>query len=91
MAATHTHGITIDLDGNCFIGLRDDNVCGLQWTWEVPLPEVGRSVLVVPSEAFRSKRDHVVVVNDAAWSSTRCPGTAPAPPSGGWSGWQIWC
>jgi len=24
-------------------GLRDSNVCGLQWTWEVPVPEIGRS------------------------------------------------
>ena len=24
-------------------GLRDSNVCGLQWTWEVALPELGRS------------------------------------------------
>ncbi|MCW5657099.1 MAG: tyrosine-type recombinase/integrase [Burkholderiaceae bacterium] len=49
-------------------GLRDNNVCGLQWTWEAPLPELGRSVFVVPSEAFKGKRDHVVVLNDAAWS-----------------------
>lgn len=49
-------------------GLRDNNVCGLQWAWEVPLPELGRSVFVVPSEAFKSKRDHVVVLNDTAWS-----------------------
>jgi len=49
-------------------GLRDSNVCGLQWTWEVPLPELGRSVFVVPAESFKSKRDHVVILNDAAWS-----------------------
>ena len=24
-------------------GLRDSNVCGLQWSWEVPLPEIGRA------------------------------------------------
>ena len=49
-------------------GLRDNNVCGLLWTWEVPVPEIGRSVFVVPAEAFKSKRDHVVILNDAAWS-----------------------
>jgi integrase len=49
-------------------GLRDSNVCGLQWTWEVPLPELGRSVFVVPADSFKSKRDHVVILNDAAWS-----------------------
>ena len=49
-------------------GLRDSNVCGLQWTWEVAVPEVGRSVFVIPPEAFKSKRAHVAILNDAAWS-----------------------
>jgi integrase len=49
-------------------GLRESNVCGLEWAWEVGVPEVGRSVLVIPPEAFKSKRAHVVVLNDAAWS-----------------------
>jgi len=49
-------------------GLRNNNVCGLQWTWEVPLPELDRSVFVVPAESFKSKRDHVAILNDAAWS-----------------------
>ena len=49
-------------------GLRDSNVCGLQWQWEVPVPEIGRSVFVIPPEAFKTKRPHVVVLNDVAWS-----------------------
>jgi integrase len=49
-------------------GLRESNVCGLEWAWEVPVPEVCRSVFVIPPEAFKSKRAHVVVLNDAAWS-----------------------
>ena len=49
-------------------GLRNDNVCGLEWSWEVDVPEIGRSVFVVPAEEFKSKRDHVVILNDAAWS-----------------------
>jgi integrase len=49
-------------------GLRDSNVCGLQWQWEVAVPEVGRSVFVIPPEAFKTKRPHVVVLNDAARS-----------------------
>ena len=49
-------------------GLRDSNVCGLQWTWEVALLEFGRSVFVIPPEAFKTKRSHVVVLNDIAWS-----------------------
>ena len=49
-------------------GLRDSNVCGLQWNWEVAVPEVHRSVFVIPREAFKSRRPHVVILNDAAWS-----------------------
>jgi integrase len=49
-------------------GLRDSNVCGLQWTWEVAVPELKRSVFVIPPEAFKTNRPHVVVLNDVAWS-----------------------
>jgi integrase len=49
-------------------GLRESNVCGLQWTWEVPVPEIGSSVFVIPPEAFKSKRPHVAILNDVAWS-----------------------
>jgi len=49
-------------------GLRDSNLCGLRWAWEVPLPEIARSVFVIPREAFKSRRPHVVILNDAAWS-----------------------
>ena len=49
-------------------GLRESNVCGLEWAWEVEVPEVDRSVFVIPPEAFKSKRAHVVIQNDVAWS-----------------------
>jgi integrase len=49
-------------------GLRDANLCGLQWSWEVPIPELGRSVFVIPPDAFKSRRPHVTILNDAAWS-----------------------
>jgi integrase len=48
-------------------GTRDDNVCGLRWDWERPVPELGRSVFVVPPEHFKSDRHHVVILNDVAW------------------------
>ncbi len=35
---------------------------------EVAIPELGRSVFVIPQEAFKSKRPHVVILNDIAWS-----------------------
>jgi integrase len=49
-------------------GLRESNLCGLEWAWEVAVPEVGRSVFVIPPQAFKSKRAHVVILNDVAWS-----------------------
>lgn len=49
-------------------GARDENVCGLQWSWEVPVPELGRSVFVVPPEFFKTQRRHVMVLNDVAWA-----------------------
>jgi hypothetical protein len=49
-------------------GLRDSNVCGREWTWGVAVPDVGRSVFVIPPEAFKSRCAHVVILNDAAWS-----------------------
>lgn len=48
-------------------GARDENVCGLRWEWEVKVPEVGRSVFVVPASEFKSKRAHVLILNDVAW------------------------
>ena len=32
------------------------------------MPEIARSVFVIPSEAFKTKRAHVVILNDVAWS-----------------------
>lgn len=49
-------------------GLRDSNLCGLRWAWEVPIAELDRSVFVIPKDAFKSRRPHVVILNDAAWS-----------------------
>lgn len=49
-------------------GLRSNNVCGLEWNWEVSIPELARSVFVIPPEAFKSKCAHVAILNDVAWS-----------------------
>lgn len=49
-------------------GARSRNVCRLEWMWEIFVPEVGRSVFVIPPEAFKTKRPHVLILNDAAWS-----------------------
>ena len=46
---------------------RCSSECGLRWEWEVSVPEVGRSVFVVPASEFKGKRNHVLVLNDIAW------------------------
>ena len=48
-------------------GARDENVCGLRWEWERRVPELKRSVFVIPPEAFKGKRQFVLVLNDVAW------------------------
>lgn len=48
-------------------GARDENVCGLRWEWERPVPELKRSVFVIPPECYKAKRAHVLVLNDVAW------------------------
>ncbi len=48
-------------------GARDDNICRLQWGWERPVPELGRSVFLIPAEEFKTKRPHVLILNDVAW------------------------
>jgi integrase len=49
-------------------GLRDENVCGLRWEWERRIPELDRSVFIIPAREFKSKRDHVAILNDVAMS-----------------------
>jgi hypothetical protein len=47
-------------------GLRDANLCGLQW--KAPIAELNRSVFVIPAQAFKSRRAHVVI-----WSIIETP------------------
>jgi integrase len=59
-------------------GARDSNVCGLRWEWEVPVPELKRSVFLIPAAEFKGKRDHVLILNDAAWKIVEaCRGQHP--------------
>ena len=59
-------------------GARDANVCRLRWEWERQLPELGRSVFVIPPAEFKTNRTHVLILNDAAWSVVQeCRGMHP--------------
>jgi hypothetical protein len=63
-------------------GLHESNGCGLEWTWECPSPNWAAACFVIPPEAFKSKRAHVVVLNDAGLvncSSAARPGSNLSP------------
>src|SRR6266404_5873121 len=52
-------------------GLRDQELCRLQWKWEVRIPELDtptlkRSVFVLPADFVKGKRARVVVLNECA-------------------------
>ena len=52
-------------------GLRDQELCRLQWRWEVRIPELDtatlkRTVFVLPADFVKGKRPRVVVLNDVA-------------------------
>lgn len=61
------HSVRLEVLFALNTGARDDNVCGLKWQWEVKVPELSRSVFVIPSEEFKGKRTHVLILNDVAW------------------------
>jgi integrase len=47
-------------------GLRDQEVCRLQWDWEHAIPSLDTSIFVVPGEHHKNKTDRVVVLNEIA-------------------------
>ena len=47
-------------------GCREQEVCGLRWRWEHPVPELETTVFVVPSELVKNGRPRLIVLNAAA-------------------------
>jgi integrase len=47
-------------------GLRDSNVCGLQWEWEVQVPELATSVFIIPGANVKNGEERLVVLNRIA-------------------------
>lgn len=47
-------------------GAREENVAGLQWAWERKIPELKKSVFLIPPSEFKAKRWHVLILNDVA-------------------------
>ncbi len=49
-------------------GCRDGEVCGLQWSWEVKVPELKTTVFMVPGELVKNGDERLVVLNRVAQS-----------------------
>src|SRR5262249_20303872 len=47
-------------------GLRDQEVCRLQWNWEYFIPELSSSVFVIPGEYAKNGLERLVVLNEIA-------------------------
>ena len=49
-------------------GCRDSEVCGLQWNWEVRVPELETSVFMIPGRHVKNGEERLVVLNCIAAS-----------------------
>jgi integrase len=49
-------------------GCREQEVCGLQWKHEVPVPELNTSVFIIPGDRVKNGQDRLVVLNRVARS-----------------------
>ena len=49
-------------------GTREQEVCGLRWEWELPVPELGTSVFIIPGERVKNGEDRLIVLNRVAMS-----------------------
>jgi len=47
-------------------GCRDEEVCGLQWAWELAVPELGTSVFLIPGDRVKNGETRLVVLNRVA-------------------------
>ncbi len=49
-------------------GCRDGEVCGLRWSWEIPVPQLGTSVFLIPGDYVKNRQERLVVLNKVAES-----------------------
>ena len=49
-------------------GCREQEVCGMRWEWEVPVPELHTSVFIIPGARVKNREDRLVVMNRVARS-----------------------
>lgn len=59
-------------------GTREQEVCSLRWDWEVPVPELGTSVFLIPGPRVKNREERLVILNDVALSVVEsCRGKHP--------------
>lgn len=59
-------------------GCREEEVCLLEWDWEVHIPELETSVFILPAEIVKNAEDRLVVLNRVAKSVVdSCRGDHP--------------
>jgi integrase len=49
-------------------GCRDAEICNMEWAWEVPVPELGTSVFIIPGRQVKNGQERLVVLNRIARS-----------------------
>jgi integrase len=47
-------------------GCRDAEICNLEWDWELPVPQLGTSVFIIPNWRVKNKEDRLLVLNRTA-------------------------
>ncbi len=47
-------------------GCRDREICCLKWEWEIPIPELGSSVFIIPGKQVKNRQDRLVILNNVA-------------------------
>ena len=47
-------------------GCLEQEVCGLSWQWEVPIPELATSVFIIPGQRVKNGNERLVVLNRVA-------------------------
>jgi integrase len=51
-------------------GCRDNEVCSLEWEWEIAVPALNTSVFIIPEALVKNGEERLVVLNDIAMAVT---------------------
>lgn len=49
-------------------GCRDQEICRLQWDWQVLVPELNTSVFIIPKDFVKNRQPRLVILNEKAKS-----------------------